>query len=191
MDFSDEMCERTVTMLEKIELAGECSIQASTTIFLIPKNVTSERPIAIFAALNRWWEVLPREQSLKWLTQQSRWRRLDCLFCGSGQLGSVARRELHSVLCGSVAHERGAEPLQTNMAILPGSGRSVLLSRIVVREAITVSCALYPRVRVRASVDDVKMHLTGKSVFDTLKEHLQEVKMEKKVRAQWRSRVAT
>ena len=34
--------------------------------FLIPKNVASERPIALVPALVRWWEALGAPQVAKW-----------------------------------------------------------------------------------------------------------------------------
>ena len=43
----------------KVEQSGKWPQQACTTMFfLIPKNVTSERPIALMPALVRWWEAL-------------------------------------------------------------------------------------------------------------------------------------
>ena len=44
--------------LEKVEQSGKWPQQACTTMFLIPKNVTSERPIALMTTLIRWWEAL-------------------------------------------------------------------------------------------------------------------------------------
>ena len=34
--------------------------------FLIPKNVTSERPIALMPMLIRWWEALRAPEVAKW-----------------------------------------------------------------------------------------------------------------------------
>ena len=45
--------------LEKVEQSGKWTQQVCTTMFfLIPKNVTSERPIALMPTLIRWWEAL-------------------------------------------------------------------------------------------------------------------------------------
>ena len=45
--------------LEKVEQCGRWPQQACTTIFfLIPKNVTSERPLALVPTMIRWWEDL-------------------------------------------------------------------------------------------------------------------------------------
>ena len=45
--------------LEKVEQSGKWPQQACTTMFfLIPKNVTSGRPIALKPTLIRWWEAL-------------------------------------------------------------------------------------------------------------------------------------
>ena len=44
---------------KKVEQSGKMQHQACTTMFfLIPKNVTSERPSALMPTLIRWWEVL-------------------------------------------------------------------------------------------------------------------------------------
>ena len=49
--------------LEKVEQSGKWPEQACTTMFfLIPKNVTSERPIALMPTLIRWWEALRAPQ---------------------------------------------------------------------------------------------------------------------------------
>ena len=49
----------TVEFLEKVEQSGKWPQQACTTMFfLISKNVTSERPIALMPTLIRWWEAL-------------------------------------------------------------------------------------------------------------------------------------
>ena len=48
-----------VHFLEKAEQRGKWPQQACTTMFVwIPKNVTSERPIAQMPTLKRWWEAL-------------------------------------------------------------------------------------------------------------------------------------
>ena len=53
--------------LEKVEQSGRWPQQACTTMFfLIPKNVTSERPIALVPTLIRWWEALRAPEVAKW-----------------------------------------------------------------------------------------------------------------------------
>ena len=45
--------------LEKVKQSGKCPQQDCTTMFfLIPKNVKSERPIALMPTLIRWWVAL-------------------------------------------------------------------------------------------------------------------------------------
>ena len=52
---------------EKVEESGKWRQQACTTMFfLIPQNVTSERPIALMPTLIRWWEVLRAPEVAKW-----------------------------------------------------------------------------------------------------------------------------
>ena len=56
-----------VEFLEKVEQSGKWPQQAcSTMFFLIPKNVTSERPIALMPTLIRWWEALRAPEVAKW-----------------------------------------------------------------------------------------------------------------------------
>ena len=38
-------------------------------VLLIPKNVTSERPIALVPTLTRWWEALTAQEVAKWQQQ--------------------------------------------------------------------------------------------------------------------------
>ena len=53
--------------LEKVEQSGKWPQQACTTMFfLIPKNVTSERTIALMPTLIRWWEALRAPEVAKW-----------------------------------------------------------------------------------------------------------------------------
>ena len=45
--------------MEKVGQSGKWLQQACATMFfLIPKNVTSERPIALVPTMIRWWEAL-------------------------------------------------------------------------------------------------------------------------------------
>ena len=48
-------------------MGGKWPQQACTTMFfLIPKNVTSERPIALMPTLICWWEALRAPEVAKW-----------------------------------------------------------------------------------------------------------------------------
>ena len=59
LDLAKETRGEVVKFLEKVEQCGKWPQQASTTMFfLIPKNVTSERPIALMPTLIRWWEAM-------------------------------------------------------------------------------------------------------------------------------------
>ena len=54
-------------LLEKVEQSGKWLQQACTTrFFLKPKNVTSERPIALVPTLIRWWKALRAPEVAKW-----------------------------------------------------------------------------------------------------------------------------
>ena len=53
--------------MEKVEQCGRWPQQACTTMFfLIPKCVTSERPIALVHSMIRWWEALRAPEVAKW-----------------------------------------------------------------------------------------------------------------------------
>ena len=87
-DWSDKLCEEMVK-------SGKWPSRASTTIFFhIPKNVTSERPVALFTTIIRWWEWLKSPAVVDW--SNDRIVRVGCVlqkswWCGSGGVGSVAR----------------------------------------------------------------------------------------------------
>ena len=58
LGLTKETRREIVNLLEKVEQRGKWPRQACTTMFfLIPKNVTSERPIALVPTLTRWWEA--------------------------------------------------------------------------------------------------------------------------------------
>ena len=65
--FDNKNDGKIVEFLEKVELSGRLPQQACTTMFfLMPKNVTSERPIALMPTLIRWWEALRATEVAKW-----------------------------------------------------------------------------------------------------------------------------
>ena len=67
MDLTKETRKEIVEFLEKVEQSGKWQQQACTTMFfLIPKNVTSERPIAPMPTLIRWWEAVRAPEVAKW-----------------------------------------------------------------------------------------------------------------------------
>ena len=68
LDETKETSGEIVEFLEKVEQSGKWPQKACTTMFfLIPKNVTSERPIALMPTLIRWWEALrASEVAAKW-----------------------------------------------------------------------------------------------------------------------------
>ena len=67
VDLAKETRGEIVEFLEEPEQSGKWPQQACTTMFvLIPKNVTSERPIAVMPTLIRWWEALRASEVAKW-----------------------------------------------------------------------------------------------------------------------------
>ena len=68
LDVTKETRREIVEFLEKVERSGKWPQQACTTmVFLIPKNVTSERPVALMPTLIRWWEAVRAPEVAKWL----------------------------------------------------------------------------------------------------------------------------
>ena len=67
LELTKETREEVLEFLEKVEQSGKWPQQACTTmLFLIPKNVTSERPTALMPKLIRWWEVLREWEVARW-----------------------------------------------------------------------------------------------------------------------------
>ena len=67
LDLTEETRREIVEFLEKVEQSGKWQQQACTTMFfLMPKNVASERPIALMPTLIRWWEALRAPEVAKW-----------------------------------------------------------------------------------------------------------------------------
>ena len=63
LDLTKETRGEIVEFLERVEQSGKWPQQACTTMFfLIPKNVTSEGPIALVPTLIRWWEALKEQK---------------------------------------------------------------------------------------------------------------------------------
>ena len=60
--------------LDKVEQSGRWPQEACMAMsFLIPKNVTSERPIALIPTLIRWWEALRASEVMKVAAKGSNW----------------------------------------------------------------------------------------------------------------------
>ena len=87
VDVTTEMRGEIVEFLEKVEQSGKWPQQACTTMFfLIPKNVTSERPIALKPTLTCWWEALRAPKVAKWqLNYRVEWDATDGRHGGAQQ----------------------------------------------------------------------------------------------------------
>ena len=67
LDLTKETRGKVVEFLKKVEQCGRFPQQACTRMFfLTPKNVTTERPIALMPAMVRWWEALRAPEIAKW-----------------------------------------------------------------------------------------------------------------------------
>ena len=78
LDVTKETRREIVEFLEKVERSGKWPQQACTTkVFLIPKNVTSERPVALMPTLIRWCEAVRAPEVAKWLMYRVDWDATD------------------------------------------------------------------------------------------------------------------
>ena len=67
LDLTKETRGKVVEFSDKVAQCGRWPQQACTTMFfLIPKNVTSERPAALVPTSLRWWEALRAPEVAKW-----------------------------------------------------------------------------------------------------------------------------
>ena len=67
LDLTQETRGEIVEFLEKVEQSGKLPQQTCTTMFfLTPKNITSERVIALMPTLIRLWEALRSPEVAKW-----------------------------------------------------------------------------------------------------------------------------
>ena len=58
LDLTKETRGEIVEFLEKVEQSGKWPQVACTSmLFLIPKNITSERPLALMPTLIHWWDA--------------------------------------------------------------------------------------------------------------------------------------
>ena len=67
LDLTKETGGEIVEFWVQVKQSGKWPQQACTAMFfLIPKNVTNERPIALMPTLIRWWEALRAPEVAKW-----------------------------------------------------------------------------------------------------------------------------
>ena len=80
----------------KVEQCGFWLEHACTTMFfLIPKHVTSERPIALLPTLIRWWEWLRAPLVRDWKsTKKLMWNAAEGHNCGAERTASEALLEM-------------------------------------------------------------------------------------------------
>ena len=135
LDVTKETRGETVEFLERVEQSGKWPQRASTTMFfLIPENVTSERPIALMLTLIRWWEAMRAPGVAKWQQKyRVEWdardgrngeQRIEGLW-GAWATHLCFPKKILRVLCGKFEHQWrvqfdgcAAEPLTTITAIL-------------------------------------------------------------------------
>ena len=67
LDLTEEECAVIIDITTTVEQCGFWPAQASTTMFfLLPENVTSDRTIAMWPTLFRWWEWLTAPLVQEW-----------------------------------------------------------------------------------------------------------------------------
>ena len=67
LDLTRETRGKIVEFLKKVEQCGRWLQQACTRMFFLnPKNVTTERPIALMPVMVRWWEAMRAPEIAKW-----------------------------------------------------------------------------------------------------------------------------
>ena len=103
---------------EKEEESGKWRQEACTTMFfLIPKNVMSERPIAVMPTLMRWWEALRASEVAKW-QQKCRvaWDATDGRNGGAQQTVWVILMEMERLNGKAKEEDQGASALVLDLA---------------------------------------------------------------------------
>ena len=156
--------------LEKVEQSGKWPQQACTTMFfLIPKNVPSERPIALMALLIRWWEALGAPEVAKWQVKN----RVDWDATDGGNGG--AQRTVWEILmemerfCGKAKEEdQGAAALVLDLAKVfracqPRGGLGLGDAFSVSQERSCECCAVVSSTRRGYSSKDVRRSPYGQS----------------------------
>ena len=113
LDLTTKTIRKIVEFLEVVEQSGRWPQQACTaTLFLIPKNITSERSIALMPTLIRWWEALRAPEVAKWQQKYSvDWDAAD------GRNGG-AQQTVWEFCCGEAKEEdQGALALALDLAM--------------------------------------------------------------------------
>ena len=88
------MCDEIADFLERIDQSGLWPQQACTTMyFLIPRNITRERSIALLGTIIRWWEGLRQGEVKEW--QERYLVKWDAT---SGRNGCAARAACEALL---------------------------------------------------------------------------------------------
>ena len=99
-DFSTQTCGKIVVFLAKVEQCSYWPVQASTSLsILIPKNVTSDRPIALLPTLTRWWECLRAPVIQEWKKRSRvRWDATERSNGGGERAAWEAMLEMESMI---------------------------------------------------------------------------------------------
>ena len=104
--------------MERVQQSGKWPQQVCTTmLFLIPENVTSERPTALMPTLIRWWQALRAPEVAKW-QQKNRvdWDATDGRNGGAQRTDSEVLMDMERFDGRAKAEDRGAVALVLDLA---------------------------------------------------------------------------
>ena len=180
-----------VEFLEKVEQSGKWPQACTTIFFLIPKNVTSERPIVLMPTLIRWWEASGAPEVAKWQNQAGEkdqgavalvmdlakaFERVSLLVAWATHF-SIQRKILR-VLCGYF--EQDAQRSRSRPSRPSCQGPSGVV--FVLQGALSEVTKIYPPLKLRVFVYDSTAPLMGnnkevaviaKKVMKKLKEEVE------------------
>ena len=88
------------------------NIACTSMFFLVPKNVTSERPIALMPTLIRWWEAMRASEVAKWQQKyRIEWDATDGRIGGSQRTVWEMLMEVEKFKCRAGEDDLGAVDL--------------------------------------------------------------------------------
>ena len=118
LDLAKETRKEVVEFLEKVEQSGKWPQQACTSMFfLIPKNVTSERPILFVVTMIRWWEAPRALEVAKWqIKYRVEWDATDGRNGGAQQTVWEILVEMESLKFQAGEKDQGAVALVLDLA---------------------------------------------------------------------------
>ena len=174
-DLTKETREEVVEFLEKVEQSGKWPQQSCTAMFfLIPKNVTSERPIALMLMI-RWWEALRTTDGRNSLGKcvGDGGKRSGSFSFGLGERVGDARQFSQGRSCGRCAGTSAARgecsskdvwwslPRPSRLSCQGPSG-VVCFYVLCLQDALSEVTNFYPPLKLRVFVGDITALVKGR-----------------------------